>query len=93
MTRKQSSKLLACVRQMPPLDHHPDRPLPFHPERSQVCAWLIAQPDIRQWLFQIVQGRGLIRFDPESRTWRGVPSVTADASEGTAEGGRHPPTP
>lgn len=91
LTRRESSKLLACVRTMPPSDHWPDRPLPFHPERSEVCDWLAAQPDVRQWLFRIVQDRRLIRFDPETKRWQGVPSVAPDEPEGTAECEDPPP--
>ena len=40
--------------------------------QSEVVDWLVAQKEIRQWLFNIVKNAGAITFDIETRTWRGV---------------------
>ena len=64
----------ACVRlndavNMPPLRHQPGEVFTW--AGSEVADWLMAQPRIRQYVFDKCNRRGLIVFDPATRTWRG----------------------
>ena len=65
---------------MPPLFHT----LPgeeFDIQRSEVVRWLLRQPEIQRWIFDIVRGRRLIQFDPENGTWSGVAAPLRKASK------------
>ncbi len=33
--------------------------------------WLIDQPDVRTWIFDLLRGRKTIVFDPATRSWKG----------------------
>ena len=73
MTRPRKAKS-RCTRfdgstRMPPLRHQPGTE--FSWTDSEVVAWLVAQPEIRRYVFDRCRTRGLIVFDPETRTWRG----------------------
>ena len=61
---------------MPALDHWPDRPMPFEPERSQVLAFIVEGygTDLQEAgrIFQSVRDAGVIRFNPATRQWCGV---------------------
>ena len=64
---------------MPPLFHS----LPgeeFDLSRSEVIRWLLHQPEIQRWIFDIVRGRRLIEFDAETGTWAGVTAPLRKAS-------------
>ena len=50
---------------------YPDQSKPFAIEESDVVAWLIAEPGVRQWLFDTIRDRGLIVYDRFSKTWSG----------------------
>ncbi len=60
---------------MPWLDHWPDRPATFKPERSQVLAFIVDGYgcDLREAgrIFQAARDAGVIRFNPEIRQWCG----------------------
>ncbi len=60
---------------MPPLDHWPNRPALFDPERSQILGYLVAGYgcDIREAerIFQSARHAGVIRYNPKSRRWQG----------------------
>ena len=60
---------------MPELDHWPDRPSPFKPERSQVLAYIVEGYgcDLREaeCIFRAARHAGVIRFHPPTRTWCG----------------------
>lgn len=58
---------------MPPLSHWPHKPEPFDPARSEVLAWLAAQPPLLAWLMGRLSERGLIAYDEASGCWQGVP--------------------
>ena len=61
---------------MPRLDHWPDRPAPFKPERSQVIAFIVDGYgcDLREAerIFQAARDAGVIRFNPDARQWCGM---------------------
>lgn len=56
---------------MPSLQHS-IKGEPFSIVRSQVARWLCSRPEIMQAVFDICRENGLIRYDPESRTWSGA---------------------
>jgi len=43
----------------------------FALHRSEVVAWLVRQPEIQQWVFNIASGRKLITYDPDTGLWKG----------------------
>jgi hypothetical protein len=60
---------LDVARTMPVLRHTVNDT--FDLNTSEVIAWLVNQPVIRNYVFQKIKDRGLIVFDPVTRTWRG----------------------
>lgn len=64
------STRLSVAMHMPPL-YHTLPGCPFAPEKSQVVEWLIAQPEIRQYLFDKVQ-KDFIVYNPVTKKWQGV---------------------
>lgn len=71
-----TSKELQCVKNMPKLKHrNPEKE--FDIRDSEVVQWLISQPTVLNYLFDIVRGRdkrreSLIEFDKATGTWQGV---------------------
>lgn len=57
---------------MPPLSHWLGHDQSFSITRSEVVRWLIAQPEIQQFVFNACKNAGVIEFDLESRRWHGV---------------------
>lgn len=70
MGKQLNYDFLNCARRMPPLLHTTGTE--FDIEKSQVAAWLSSKPDIKQKIFNMATNQGVIRFDSETRTWRGV---------------------
>lgn len=68
----KSPKLKSVVSKMPALSHWPDRSKPFAYSDSEIMRWLWSQHEVNHWLFSVLKDAGLIRFDPESKTWSGV---------------------
>jgi hypothetical protein len=67
--------MLKSARAMPALRHyHPGCPLDIM--QSDVCAWLYAQPEIRQLIFNICKGAGAIVWD--NGLWRGAENRDRD---------------
>ncbi len=65
------------IASMPPLIHSmPDAP--FDINQSQVVKWLIADPEIKQWLFNKAKETERIRFDPATKLWSGIGVVASD---------------
>jgi len=65
--------MFRAVSKMPPCDHWPHGSgYGFDIMRSEVCQWLIAQPEARQELFNWCKRIGAITYDVETHTWRGV---------------------
>lgn len=63
-----------CVRlddalTMPPLKHKHGET--FDWSSSEVCNWLMAQPRVRQYVFDKCNQRGLIVYNPDTGTWSG----------------------
>lgn len=61
---------------MPPLNHWPDRPNTYTPERSEVLIWLAEgyRCDLIEAdkIFQSARGKGVVRYNPETRLWFGT---------------------
>ena len=58
---KSKSKLIFKVSQMPPLAHW-DREGEFCWEKSEVCRWLLNQPEIYKWAFEKARTLGAIEY-------------------------------
>ena len=67
----KSKKVIAVAETMPELSHYPDRSQQFDIRKSEVVQWIIQQPEILQWLFNVINNNGLIQFDPATQTWKG----------------------
>lgn len=68
-------KRFEVAKKMPPLKHN-DPAGNLDPQKSEVIHWLIAQPDILNYIFDAVRGNGhresLIVYDSDTGMWRGV---------------------
>ena len=70
---KRSLKL-RIAKQMPPLRHSfPNQE--FDIMNSEVCEWLIQQPDIRSFLYSVVCSDEIV-FNPDTGTWQGKDYAT-----------------
>lgn len=56
---RRYSKLLDSTKTMPAMDWR------------DAQRWLIDQPDVRTWIFDLLRGRKTIVFDPATRSWKG----------------------
>jgi hypothetical protein len=60
---------------MPTLDHWPDRPVSFEPERSEVLAYIARgyRCDLHEAerIFQAARHARVIRYNPKTRLWSG----------------------
>lgn len=72
---RKASEKLQCVRDMPELKHKVGDG-DFDITKSEVCQWLIQQPEILNYIFDRVRGNGriesLIEYNPERKTWKGI---------------------
>ena len=68
------NKHLEVAKKMPPL-HHKLPGEEFDITKSEVVKWLVAQPEIMQFLMDRVANRAeasrLIKYDPDAGTWQG----------------------
>jgi hypothetical protein len=63
---------LQVAADMPFRSHWPDLSKPFHPSRSQVIQWLLAQPSIQQWVFEKAKRHGFIAYHRSRGQWAGT---------------------
>jgi hypothetical protein len=58
---------------MPPLDHYPlrDADCEFRWEDSEVVDYIMSHPGFMANLFSQITKSGAIRFNPDTKTWRG----------------------
>ena len=68
--KKLDYSFLECARQMPPMKHIKSEP--FDITQSEVAKWLVSQPDIMQKIFDMARRKGLIEYDSETNTWKGI---------------------
>ena len=71
---------------MPPLRHKVGER--FSIEKSEVVAWLMAQPEVKEWAFRQAASRGLIKYDEASGTWRGVKKAVPPPAEYAPKSGK-----
>lgn len=63
---------LTRLRNMPELSHWPDKKLPYSPERSEVLRYIAADWKLLESVLLEARDKGVIAFDPESKTWKGA---------------------
>lgn len=68
--KKLNYDFLDCAKNMPPLSHSSSKP--FDITKSEVANWLAGQPEIMQKVFDMASNRAVIKFDTETKMWRGV---------------------
>lgn len=62
---------LNCARKMPEL-HHSKTGSEFDIRDSEVVKWLMQQPEIMQKIFDMASRKGVIVFNPDTKTWKGA---------------------
>ena len=67
------SRSILAASEMPELAH--DAGEPFDISKSAIAAWLAAQPEIRQAIFDYYREKGAIVFDKANGTWKGANRV------------------
>lgn len=79
---RSSAKRIELAGHMPPLAHQPDPAQPFDIGKSEVVQWLMAQPEVQKYVFELFKDHRAIVFDPESGKWHGAarqPGAIVDA--------------
>ncbi len=71
MARKVNYDFLNCMKDMPAL-YHTNKDGSFDICKSEVVQWIMKQPEVGQKVFDMAKNKGLIEYDPDSKTWRGV---------------------
>jgi galactose mutarotase-like enzyme len=51
----------------------------FSIETSEAVDWLIKQPAVRQWTWNVLKRHGAICFEPETGRWRGATAKPINA--------------
>lgn len=69
--RKVNYEFLESVKKMPPLIHR-RKDQAFDIRDSEAAKWIAGQPEVLQKIFDMARYKGVIQYDPESRTWKGV---------------------
>jgi len=69
---KNRSRFIFKASQMPPLDHWPDRNVPFRPQNSEVCKWFMDQEWFWEWCMTKARDMGAIVFDEKTKRWVGT---------------------
>ena len=71
MGRKMKFDFWEPIKQMPPLPHsYPG--VEFDITESEAAAWIASQPEVRQKMFDMARYHGVIQYDPDTGTWKGV---------------------
>lgn len=64
-------KRLLAAKKMPPLRRTvPGRT--YSIEKDEAAAWMARQPELMNYLFDLLARVGYVIYDPESKTWRGT---------------------
>ena len=66
------NEYLDKAAKMPELAHYPNKELPYDVMKSDVAAWLIEQPEAREWLCAAARSYGAIVYDADANKWRGT---------------------
>ena len=78
--KKLNYDFLDCAKKMPPLKHGMGDD-EFDIMNSDVAAWLMNQPEIRQKIFNMAVNKKLIVFSPKTRKWQGVDHADKEWSQ------------
>lgn len=76
MGQTKNRQRLKCLRMMPPLSHAVQGE-PFDIMKSELVAWMVMQPEVRQWLYDefvdTARGKhsGFFRYDKKTGKWQG----------------------
>ena len=80
-----TTEFYAKVTSMPSL-RHVDEDGAYRIEKSEVLKWLLAQPEVQDWVFFRMKDANVIKYDDLTRTWSGNPDcVKVVAGEFTEE--------
>lgn len=88
---KWERRVAACeiLRGMPPLSHWPDRSQPFDWNKSEVAEWIKAHIDNDvQYVFEFGKSLDALKFDRETKLWRGNPHWTEKLGIDKREAGK-----
>ena len=79
------TRMKAAIAEMPPMDHWPlkEAGVPFDIMASEVMKWMVKQPEVMDFLFDVTRGTKMIRYDGGSGTWVGIGWVDGVAAEVT----------
>lgn len=75
MNRPKNERL-NCLKLMPPLHHKTGDK--YDIMDSEVMDWIVAQPEVRQWLYDKIADKSggkkpeFIKYNPGTKTWQGV---------------------
>lgn len=71
MRKVRVNKQLNKFRKMPELYHRfPNEK--YDPTKSEVLKWIKEQPELIEWIFNLVEKRDLVKYDKETGKWHGV---------------------
>ena len=84
-----TTEFYAKVTSMPSL-RHVDEDGAYRIEKSEVLKWLLAQPEVQDWVFFRMKDANVIKYDDLTRTWSGNPDcvkvVAGEFTEAPAKG-------
>lgn len=74
---KAKDNVINAAKHMPPLFHKlPDED--FDLRKSRTLWWLIKQPEVLKYIWDIVKQSGAIVYDDKTHKWQGVDFVQDD---------------
>lgn len=62
---------LNAAKYMPRLSHKKPN-MQFDIRKSEVAKWICSQPEVLQKIFDMANRKGLIEYDSETNTWKGI---------------------
>ena len=71
MMTKRRSNLIAVAKNMPKL-HHSVNGEEFNIQHSEVIKWILQHDEAWEYIWNNIKGSGAIKYDPVSKTWRGI---------------------
>ena len=74
---KSRQDVVDAAKRMPPLFHKfPDEK--FDIRKSRTLWWLVKQPEILKYIWDMVKQSGAIRYDSNTHKWKGIDFVGDD---------------
>lgn len=71
---KAKQEIVNAARKMPPL-YHTIPGEEFSLRKARTLWWLVKQPSVLKFIWDIVKQSGAIQYDPQTRKWTGVDFV------------------